>query len=597
MPKSKPPVNDGLTKAERQALKRREAQLMAELEERAKPKTPPADGIDYSGAKRKQLVKVIADKSNPKALRKAAKAELARRGERPLTVEPAKPLSKAEREAKAPSAKVRVEAAADKVIAEPGSEGAVTAAKTAKVAASEADEAETDADIRARVLAKRDRRKALEDEDYRAGIDRDDAEAVRTYNTELAALGGGRFLSSTDEVAKAVESVSAKPKSKTKGEFKPGVHADAVDGDPVKRKPKAAPKQTVEPVETEEGTIYEAGAATPEEGEEFGKPSEAPLTDFGVNGNGQYKVKRPEDGKLVGYTRVTTYINNLEDEGGLTKWKLRILLEGVALNDTATEHPEELPDSVVAMVSDLVHRRDVTIAKARKADRKGKLAFGELAEIVEGEWRVYKRELGTLAGLLLDLGGVHEKADKGTDIHALCELYDREGIDAVGELLTEGKITRSDLADVEAYARAIADAGIKIIPELIERPIVVDDLKVAGRLDRGVLYKFPGTARAVRCVADIKTGRVDLGAGKIAQQLEMYSRGQGYDLNTHEREDIKLSKTKALLIHLPAGSGTCTIHVVDLTVGRAGNELSGKVRAWRNEGKRAYSTSEVVATS
>jgi hypothetical protein len=303
-----------------------------------------------------------------------------------------------------------------------------------------------------------------------------------------------------------------------------------------------------------------------------------------TNGLGQYKVARPADGKVVGYTRATTYINCLEDRSRLEAWKLRILLEGVAIND----HPDEegrMPDPVVAEVRDLIHRRDVAIAKARKADRKGKLVPGQLGTVIDGAWSEFKKALDAIAARLLDLGGAHEKAQKGTDLHALMELADREGITAVGDLLTEGKITPADLVDVEAYLAAIEKIGAKILPEHIEQVVVNDELKVGGRLDRVAMVRLPGEQRARRRVVDIKTGQVK--PGILAQQLEMYSSSQGYDPDTHERTDLKLDRTKALVVHVPAGTGEAHVYVVDLTIGRKGNRLAGEVRAFRNEGKRA----------
>ena len=311
-------------------------------------------------------------------------------------------------------------------------------------------------------------------------------------------------------------------------------------------------------------------------GDEFAKPSEAPRDDFEVNGNGQYKVKRPTDGKMVGYTRVTTYIACLEDTTALEKWKARILLEGVAAGDSA---------EVVSTVNDLAHNRDLAIEKARRKDRKGKLEPGELATYVNGAWADFKRGMDRLADEVFEVGGGREKATKGTDIHALCATAAVEGIQPIADMLTEETITASDFADVEAFLAALDALGAKVIE--VERVIVNDGLKVAGRLDYVVMVKLPGEARGRRRVLDLKTGRVDYGTGKIAMQLGLYAESEGYDLETHEREDLKLDRAKAILLHLPAGSGKASAHVVDLTLARKGNRLAGEVRAWRNEGKRA----------
>lgn len=349
-------------------------------------------------------------------------------------------------------------------------------------------------------------------------------------------------------------------------------------------------KSAVEEVETETGRIFAAGESV---AADIAVPSDAGRPDFETNGNGQYKIKRPSDGKMVGYTRVTTYIACLEDTTKLTEWKLRILLEGVAAAEEGAER-----ESVTGRIRELAHVRDVAIAKARKADRKGKLAIGDLAALVDRAVGDFKRSMNALADELFELGGGRDAATKGTDIHGLTEIYDREGIDRVGEMLTDGEITPADMADVEAYAAAMKKLGATIIEQ--ERVIVNDELKVAGRLDRVVMVKLPALhdpktgeiirpaeARARRRVLDIKTGRIDYSVGKLAQQIEMYAGATGYDLETHEREDLKLDRTLGLVLHLPAGSGSAKVHVVDLVAGRKGNRLAGEVRAWRNEGKRA----------
>lgn len=358
-------------------------------------------------------------------------------------------------------------------------------------------------------------------------------------------------------------------------------------------KPKKAAKKSEPKIVSEEGVQGEdlpAVAATEEE-ITFANPSEAPLTDFQTNGLNQYKVLRPSDQKMVGYTRVTTYIACLEDNSKLADWKMRILLEGVAA-------VEENGDPVTAKVRDLVHNRDMAILKARKRDRKGKLQTGELATFVNGAWSDFKRALDELASEVFEIGGGREAATKGTDIHALCDLHDSEGMDAVQDKLDAGEITPADFADVEAYAAAIKSLGLKVVAS--EMVVVNDELKVAGRLDRIVIGKLPELrdpktnevirprdARARRYVLDIKTGRIDYGAGKIAQQIRLYADSQAYDLNDHTRSSHGANRTTGLLLHLAAGSGQAEVHVVDLALGAVGNKLAGEVRAFRSQGRKA----------
>lgn len=593
---------NGLTKKERKELKRQEAALVAELEARAaakpvKPKRAKTETPgDLTALKRKALKVLAADKTNG-PLRKAAKAELVRRESESLPpAVKATPKSGAKAAVKPErSAKVKIAEAAERVLSEPGTDAAKFAAETALAAANEADPNETDEQIKARVAAKRQARTELEA--AAADVDRDDEDAVKAHNAKVVELGGGKFITSNAERDREAARMAGGAPEPIGDEAEDAERQALTDA---KSKPKAVKVKTgedlepivevngqvIEPVETEEGTVYAAGKVNPADARGFALPSEAPQgpPDFEVNGNGQYKIKRLSDGKIVGYTRATTYIGTNEDRTLLERWKLRVLLEGVAINDAPDDRGRS-DEPVVARVRDLIHVRDLAIAKARKQDRKGKLVPGQYSTIVDAAWSAFKRELDELAENLLELGGVHVKAAKGTELHELTELYDREGIDAVGELLEAGKITHADMLDVEAYARAIEAAGIKML--LIEQPVVVERIKVAGRLDRVVMCKLPGAARAAKYILDTKTGRIDLGAGKIAQQLDIYSEGETYDLETHERGKHGASRTKGLVLHLVPGSAEAHIYVVDLSTGRIGNELSAKVRAFRNDGKRA----------
>lgn len=548
-----------LSKKERKALKAREAELQAELERRERKAA-------------KKAAKRAAAEPVPAEQRKAKSPSKATDGERP---EPGPGVSGLETHSPA-----EVIEAADRVLTDPNASEA--ALKSARAAKAKALEAMSPDELKARVKAKNEARKALEA--TADDVDRDDHHAVRVYNMTMANLGGGHFITSNEEIERARATLRDDAPLPTAA--KPA-KAKSKDTEPAPEPEPAA--QVVGEVETETGRVFEAGSADAVEGGptvavDFAMPSDAPKVDFEVNGNNQYKVKRPSDGKLVGYTRATTYIDGLEYKGQLEAWKLRVLLEGVAVHDQPDEQGR-VDEPVVVKVRELIHRRDVAIAKARKADRKGKLDIGELATYEQGAWADFKRDMDALAEATLELGGVHEKANKGTDLHALTEVYDREGMGAIDALLEAGKILPADRADIVAYAEAMQRAGIKVVT--IEQVIVNHELKVAGRLDRIVLVKFPGAQRAVRVVGDIKTGRIDYSLGKIGQQVEVYSSGEAYDLDTNESSPLGVSKTKGLLIHLPAGQAECHIYEVDLAVGRKGNKLVGEVRAWRSEGKRA----------
>lgn len=621
-----------------------------------KDKTPKPDKTSKRLAK---LEAIIADKSRPKAERKAAKAQRAELVGATLTPVPEPSEVIAESEAPAeldaqgvePPEPAEVIAAADRVLADKGaSEGAIASAKAARKRAeralkvAKAPAAETpaeaapevdDAAPARRVKAKRALRKAgllSEGPNGEAVVDpdavpRDDAELVAAYN-EVIGTTTGHYLTSDDERAAIAQRIApkaepvnlvaegftaerheaAKPLRKSKGFASPSdddtpdpLRVGPGDAIPAPEPETIAEHEAVE-VETEAGTVYAVGPAvsegdSPAADPGFASPSDAgPMLEEGRNGYkiavlnaaGEVELKRDGQPKTVRqYTRVTTYINNLDDTTNLEKWKLRILVEGIVANETAvgtSGDGEPVPPHLLAAARDAIHAREVAIAKARKADRKGKLVPGELGDLIDDATTTCKRALDALAEEALKLGGVKAAADKGTNLHALTEVYDEHGIEPIAAMLEAGTITPADFADLEAYGRAMKAAGIKVLER--EAVVVDDSLKVAGRLDKIVLAKAaPGAQRASRMVADVKTGRVDYAPGKIAQQLALYAGAKRYDLTTHERSDLGVIKTTALLIHLPAGKATCHVYAVDLVTGRVGNRISGEVRAWRSSSK------------
>jgi len=607
----------------------------------------PKTEAEKTARKIAKLEAFIADKSHSKPERKAAKAELAERREAALAahvvteeheaegVKPgdivdgapiqAPPLTDVE-QGPTPAAII---AAADRVLAEPnaspGARESADRARTKALAATMKAQPEPapvaepvdDGEVAARVQAKRLLRKAgLVTESETGGALIVDPDAVPRYNPALVAaynrvvgVTTGHYLTSDDERAaidarvKAPDAVEPEPTPEPERESDDEVDAPTPEPERVAVEPEPEPdpvtiaEHEAVAVETEKGREFAVGPPVAAAAHDIAKPSEAPVA-LEQNGLGQYKIKHPDTGKIVGYTRVTTYIANLEDTSALDKWKQRILLEGLVANETAVGTTERSADTVpphlLSIMRDAIHERELAIAKARKADRKGKLLPGELAEKVEAAVRAFKKIAGDIAQQALDLGGVRDAATKGTDLHALTELCDEHGLDAVQVELDAGRITPADYADIAAYDEAMRRAGLKVLEREV---VVVDDARrVAGRLDKIVLGKATAdAARASRMVADVKTGRIDYGAGKIAQQLGLYAGAKAYDLETHERRAHGASRTVALLIHLPAGTATCFIYAVDLKVGAIGNRLSGEVRAWRSAGKKAVSAVDLAA--
>lgn len=234
---------------------------------------------------------------------------------------------------------------------------------------------------------------------------------------------------------------------------------------------------------------------------------------------GRPMVIPPGGGKKVSYRRVTTFIDVLDDRFALELWKQRQVAHGMAM------------------------RADLVL-KAASANGDKKL-------------------LNEVAKAATEAAGSSQAATTGTALHAITEQLDR------GE---DPLIPPSAQPDVDAYKDATGLLSMK----LIEVFVVNDELQVGGTFDRVV-----ETHDGRRFVADIKTGKIDYGASKIAMQLALYARSQRYLLNG-ERHPLSVDQTRGLVIHLPAGAGECSLHWADLDAGWRGVEIARDVWTWRS---------------
>jgi hypothetical protein len=225
-----------------------------------------------------------------------------------------------------------------------------------------------------------------------------------------------------------------------------------------------------------------------------------------------------DGGKPVAYTRCTTYVGCLEDTFNLAKWQQRMVAQGLAA------------------------RPDLLLAVSAHSDD--------------------KKKLDQLCADALEAAKGSAAATTGTALHRLSERVDR------GEDVTIPDVAKDDIA---AYLAATGRFG----KQQIEVLTVHDDLKVAGTPDRVLLVDDEPV------IADLKTGSIDFGIGKIAMQLALYSRSSIYDINTGARKPLHVNQDRALVIHLPAGTGQCNLVWVDIQAGWEAVQLATQVRAWR----------------
>lgn len=242
------------------------------------------------------------------------------------------------------------------------------------------------------------------------------------------------------------------------------------------------------------------------------------------------------------YTRTTTFIDVLDDKANLAKWKMRMVLEGI--------------------------RRDPSILEEFIA--------------LEDPHGADKAETDRLAHKAQEVADAGLKAALGTALHEITE-----DLDGGNDL---GFIPDEFVKDIATYEKATQDLQMVAI----ETFGVLDLFKVAGTFDRLCIYK----GRLM--VADIKTGGIEYGLGKIAMQLAAYSRMLRYDPKTYERfplvyDGLTVDQNEALIIHMPSGGGETKIVTVDIEKGWQGLHLAQEVRDWRSYWNRKSSKGEVIS--
>lgn len=274
--------------------------------------------------------------------------------------------------------------------------------------------------------------------------------------------------------------------------------------------------------------------------------------------------------RKVSYTRVTTYIDVLDPKDNLMAWGERMVLLGTAIDPTLLDNVKELAEE----------QADAEQALADLPDGVSKIKV----EAAKARVRAPRDALNRKAQVAKDKGGANKGSEKGTELHDYTELRD------MGKPMPRD-IDPVDAADIEAYHAGTCNL---VDIYLMEKLMVNDDLKVAGTPDRVSHPKMPliapdGTLIDITdlLITDLKTGRVDFGALKIAMQLSVYANSKLYKPDG-EREGIKNLRTDwGLVMHLPAGQAKLTIYWVDLRLGYEAVHLAGAVRAIRSKNKQA----------
>jgi hypothetical protein len=240
------------------------------------------------------------------------------------------------------------------------------------------------------------------------------------------------------------------------------------------------------------------------------------------------------------YTRVTTLAETLDDRYNLEKWKQRQVAVGLML------------------------RPDLLALVAAQQNDKG--------------------SLDRTCNDAIDAAKGGAAGNTGTALHALTERLER------GEDL--GHIPEVLRADLDAYRACMDRHGIEVVE--VEQFVVCEALEAAGTLDR--LMKVQGRL----CIGDVKTGAgaIDYGLPSIAIQLAIYANAETSwtPVGGHVDRPV-VDRSRAYIIHLPAGTGTCELVEVDIVAGWEAAKTAAWVRSWRKRKDlgRSVSTAADIA--
>lgn len=242
---------------------------------------------------------------------------------------------------------------------------------------------------------------------------------------------------------------------------------------------------------------------------------------------GRPLIVPPGGGGKIGYTRCTTFVKALEgDTSALALWKQRMTAQGLAA------------------------RPDLMMAVATAGD---------------GSTTESKKALNKLVEQAAEAAAASGAATIGTALHKFTERIDKA--------LPLGVVPAQFVPDLAAYEKVTRQ--LKAVQ--VEQFGVFDPLQVAGTWDR--LNEYQGGLY----IGDVKTGRVDdLSIGKIAMQLSIYAHCDLYDPRTGQRTpQPEVNKERAIIISLPAGTGTAELFWVDIAAGWKAVQIAAPARRWQ----------------
>lgn len=241
---------------------------------------------------------------------------------------------------------------------------------------------------------------------------------------------------------------------------------------------------------------------------------------------GRYKLPGP-DGEETSYTRATTLAATMAEQYGLSIWKQRQVVWGLSRR----------PDLMT------------------------------MAQTISGPED--KKALGAIVDEAHVAAGTQAKANRGTAIHSACHAAERGAYDQVPEELR---------SHVSGYFAELKRQRLQVIPEYVERTVVVRGYQVAGTFDN--LLRCPdGKIR----VGDKKTGRMDYSDVEFAIQMALYANADAiFNYDTGQYEPMpEVEKDYAILMHIDPETGHCEAQKIDIRWGWVWAENAAKVMSIR----------------
>ena len=232
--------------------------------------------------------------------------------------------------------------------------------------------------------------------------------------------------------------------------------------------------------------------------------------------------------KPVAYTRPTTIADTLDDRHNLELWM----------------------------------QRQVALGLAARPDLVARIATTDTDD---------KATLNGICSDARDAAGSSAAANMGTAIHAAVEAVYRGG-DAP-----------EMFADVVAdYTSTLQRHGLSVNPDHVEQFCVNEPIRSAGTFD--MIVELDGRSY----IADLKTGSSLAWSGRsFAVQLAIYAGATSYydvATDTHS-EPVEVDRDRAIIVHLPAAGGACSVHWIDIAAGAEALDHALWVRDWRkNDG-------------